>query len=139
MIRPKLEYCSSICDPHHQKYIDKVEMVQQRAARFAMNAPRFQHNPPVSVTALINDLGCESLQTRRLHNRLTMMYKITNGLVEVPLRYHPVPRQQPSKRGHCLQFQCFQPAVDAFKYSFLPRTIPDWNALLHTKPFKPAQ
>jgi len=57
------------------------------------------------------------------------MYKITNGLVEVPQEYHPVPRPQNSARGYLRQFQRFQPNVDAFKYAFLPRTIPGGNAL----------
>ena len=58
-----------------------------------------------------------------------MMYKITNGLVEFPQEYHPAPCPQNSARGHPRQFQRFQPTVDAFKYAFLPRTIPAWNAL----------
>ena len=78
---------------------------------------------------MVSDLGWELLKTRRLHSRLTMMFKITNGLVEVPQEYHPVPRPQNSARGHPRQFQLFQPTVDAFKYAFLPRTIPAWNAL----------
>ena len=86
--------------------------------------------PPVSVSAMVSDLGWEPLQTRRLHSRLTMMNKITNGLVEFPQEYHPVPRPQNSARGHRRQFQRFQPTVDAFKYALLPRTIPAWNALL---------
>jgi len=34
---PKLEYCSSIWDPHQQKDVVKIEMVQRRAARFVKN------------------------------------------------------------------------------------------------------
>jgi len=49
--------------------------------------------------------------------------------VEVPQEYHPAPRLQNTTRGHTMQFQRFQPVVDALKYAFLPRTIPDWNAL----------
>jgi len=60
--------------------------------------------PPVSVSAMVSDLGWESLQSRRLHGRLTMMNKITNGLVEVPQEYHPVPRLPNSARGHPRQF-----------------------------------
>ena len=33
IVRPKLEYCSSVWDPHQQKYINKLEMIQRRAAR----------------------------------------------------------------------------------------------------------
>ena len=36
-VRPKLEYCSSIWDPHQQKDVVKIEMVQRRAARFVKN------------------------------------------------------------------------------------------------------
>jgi len=92
------------------------------------NIPFQRSKPPVSESAMVS-LGWESLQSRRLHSRLTMMYKITNGLVEVSQEYHPVPRPQNSSRGHPRQFQRFQPKVDAFKYAFLPRTIPAWNAL----------
>jgi len=129
VVRPKLEYCSNVWDPHQQKYIDKLEMTKRRAARFVKNIPFRRSKLPVSVSAMVADLGWEPLQTRRLHSRLTMMYKITNGLVEVPQEYHPVPRPQNSARGHPRQFQRFQPTVDAFKYAFLPRTIPAWNAL----------
>ena len=97
-----------------------MEMTLLRAARFAMQ------QPPTSVSAMLSDLGWE---TRRLHNRLTIMYKVTNGLVEVPQEYHPVPRLQYTARGHPRQFQCFQPAVDAFKHVFLHRAIPTWNSL----------
>jgi len=113
IVHPKLKHCSSIWDPHQQKYIDKLEMIQRRAAWLVKNIPFRRSKPPVSV----------------LHGRLTMMYKITNRLVEVPQEYHPVPRPPNSARGHARQFQRFQPTVDAFKYAFLPRTIPDWNAL----------
>ena len=104
-------------------------MTQRRAARFLKNIPFRRSKPPVSVSAMVSDLGWEPLQTRRLHNRLTMMYKITNGLVEVAQEYHRAPCLQNTTRGHTMQFQRFQPVVDAFKYAFLPRTIPAWNAL----------
>ena len=104
---------------------------QRRASRFVKNIPFRRSKPPVSVSAMVSDLGWEPLQTRRLHSRLTMMYKVTNGLVEISQEYHPVPRPQNSARGHPRQFQRFQPTVDAFKYAFLPRTIPAWNALPH--------
>jgi len=129
IVHPKLEYHSSIWDPYQQKYIDELEMTQRRAARFVKNIPFRHSKPPVSVSAMVSDLGWEPLQTRRLHNRLTIMYKITNGLVEVPQEYHPAPRLQNTIRGHTMQFQRFQPVVDALKYAFLPRTIPAWNAL----------
>jgi len=72
-----------------------------------------------------------SIYTRRLHNRLTMMYKVTlmDGWSSTGVPYHLVPRLQYTARGHPRQFQRFQPAVDALKYAFIPRIIPAWNAL----------
>ena len=34
LVRPHLEYASSTWDPHLQKHIQQIEMVQRRAARF---------------------------------------------------------------------------------------------------------
>ena len=128
LVRPRLEYSSSVWDPYKQKHIDKVEMVQRQAARFVKNAPHRLKADQPSVTTMIKDLGWETLQSRRKNARLTMLYKITNELVAMPSHYHPRP-QPHQRRGHPHQFLHHQPSVDAYKYAFLPRTIIDWNAL----------
>ena len=38
-----------------------------------------------SVTALIQDLGCTDIQTRKKNFRLTSLYKILNRLISVPI------------------------------------------------------
>ena len=52
-LRPVLEYCSLVWDPHHKKYIRLVEMVQRRAARFVLgrysNTFCHRHVTPPSV------------------------------------------------------------------------------------------
>ena len=128
LVRPRLEYSASVWDPYKQKHIDKVEMVQRQAARFVKNAPHRMKADQPSVTTMIKDLGWDTLQSRRKTGRLTMLYKITNGLVEMPPQYHPKPQIQ-QRRGHPHMYQHHQPSVDAYKYAFLPRTIIDWNAL----------
>ena len=37
-VRPKVEYSSCVWDPH-KKDVEKIEMVQQRGARFVTNTP----------------------------------------------------------------------------------------------------
>ena len=110
IVRPKLEYCSCIRDPYQQKYVEQLEMVQHRAARFVKSVPHQRTKPPTSVSAMVSDFGWEPLQTRRLHGRLNMFYKITRSMVELPPEYHPVPQHQPAARGHSQQFQCLQPS-----------------------------
>ena len=67
LVRPPLEYCSSVWDPHTLTNINILEMVQRRAARFVVN----DHNRDSSVSNIISKLEWPSLQIRRMNNRLT--------------------------------------------------------------------
>ena len=53
LVRPKLEYCSSIWDPYHQEYKNKLESVQRRAARFVCKDIRRQSH----VSDMLRDLN----------------------------------------------------------------------------------
>ena len=128
-VRPKLEYCASIWDPHQDVHINRLEMVQHRAARFVSNTPHKFSAQQTSITKVVKRLGWPQLTERRRFSRLQLMYKVTNNLVEVPLRYHPTLRNPQPARGNQRQFNRPQPVVDAYKYSFVPRTITDWNDL----------
>ena len=74
LVRPHLEYASTVWDTHTQKNIHKLDMIQHRAARYACNR---WHNIS-SVTEMVNRLGWEPLTTRRRNMRLCMMYKIAH-------------------------------------------------------------
>ena len=58
LVRPNLEYASSVCDPHESKYINKLEMIQRKAARFVCN----NYDRHASVTNMLNDLGWDTLE-----------------------------------------------------------------------------
>ena len=129
-VRPKVEYSSTIWDPHTSKDIKKLEMVQHRGARLVTNTPhKRQAGPQASITAIVNDLGWKPLQECRLNNRLTMLYRVANNLVEVPESHQPVLQSPQPRRGNQHQFQRLTAEVKVFEYSFLPRTIVDWNSL----------
>ena len=51
LVRPITDYCATVWDPHFQKYINQLEMVQRRAARFVFNA----YQPIAPVTKMINN------------------------------------------------------------------------------------
>ena len=99
------------------------EMVQRRAARFVCHDySRYSH-----VSTLINALGWESLEQRRLKNQVCIFYKIYSELVGIflPAEINPVTRV--SRYPNCAPFQQLITLNDTYKYSFYPRTIRTWN------------
>ena len=80
LVRPQLEYASTVWYPHHDKDIKKVEAVQRRAARWAIRDYKYTS----SVTAMLKDLNWRPLDQRRIDSRLLMMYKVTYDLVAIP-------------------------------------------------------
>ena len=81
LVRPKLEYCASVCDPHHSQLVQKLEMVQRRAGRYTTRSYRNTS----SVTNMLEGLNWESLQSRRTKIHLTVLLKIINNLVHVDI------------------------------------------------------
>ena len=81
MVRSLLEYSCPVWDPYRQGDIDKLNKIQIAAAHFVTN----NYQQKSYVTALIQDLGWTDLQTRRKNFRLRSLYKISNGLIAVPV------------------------------------------------------
>ena len=67
--------CASIWDPCQQYLINKIEIIQHRAARFVLNHPwrKLQRD---SITLMLSELQWPPLQTLRRNARLTLLYKI---------------------------------------------------------------
>ena len=125
LVRPILEYASPVWDPYTKRNIDKIEMIQRRAARYVSN--RF-HNTS-SVTNMLSTLGWRSLEWRRVDARLCLLYKIVNGLVAIPCQEHLIPFTRSSRLHHNQAFQIPHSKADYHLYSFFPRTIRVWNTL----------
>jgi hypothetical protein len=79
LVRPTIEYYSSVWSPHTKDAISKKEMVQRRAARYLIN----RHRNTSSVTSMLGDLEWDTLETRRKKTELTMTYKIINNLIAI--------------------------------------------------------
>ena len=125
-VRPILEYASVIWDPHQQQHIHQLESIQRRAARFVAQ----DYRRTSSVSAIIKTLQWPSLEKRRQVARLTMLYKIVHGMVEVEeLKRELKPLPERSRRGHSKQFVVPRSRTEYHRNSFLPRTIRNWNAL----------
>jgi len=79
LVRPSLEYACSVWDPHLKSDINKIEMVQRRAARYVTNRQRNTS----SVGDTLKHLKWRSLEDRRRDAGLVMMYKISHNKVAV--------------------------------------------------------
>ena len=87
IVRPILEYASSTWALYTKRDNHKVEMVQRRAARFITTD--YRHTS--SVTSMLYQLGCDTLQRRRELARLTMMHRVVQQLVDIPTEPYLTP------------------------------------------------
>ena len=125
LVRPQLEYASSVWSPHTQVNIHKLEMVQRRSIRWVKN----DYSRYTSVTDLQNTLGWSTLENRRLASKLIMFYKIYHNLVAMPLpNYLEVPTRL-SRHMHPLSLRQTHVNSDFLKFSFFPHTTVLWNRL----------
>ena len=125
LVRPQLEYASTVWYPHHDKDINKVEAVQRRAARWAIRDYKYTS----SVTAVLKDLNWRPLDQRRIDSRLLMMYKVTYDLVAIPAPEYLVRNTRQYRHIHSLAYRQIHTLNDYYRYTFFPRTIIHWNAL----------
>ena len=126
LVRPQLEYCSSVWDPYHQTDKATLERVQRRAARFVTG----DYKREFRITTIINNLGWKTLEERRAASRLTLMYKIINKLVDVDIKNTPLQLlNTQTHRSFPLTYQNLRPNKNCYKCSFFSRTIPEWNSL----------
>ena len=112
----------SVWDPSQHSLITSLEMVQRRAAR------RILHDfQPTSASALVAKLELDPQSLRHKSTKATMLYKITNSLVDsTPERpwLTPAPCQL---RGHGKKFLNPSCRINILKNSFFPSAIRLWN------------
>ena len=78
LVRPQLEYASTVWFPHTATDTTKLEAVQLRSASWATR----DCQRTSSVAQMIKDLNWPTLEQRHI-DRLTLMYKITYDLVAI--------------------------------------------------------
>ena len=126
LVRPHLEYASVVWDPYLKKHVMAIEKIQRSAARFVKNN---YERTKGTVKSLLEDLQWQSLEARRKAARLTLMYKIVNDKVDIPVDRYLQPKKRCSRAHNDNSFIQFQNRTQSRKYSFFPRTVVEWNAL----------
>ena len=114
LVRPHLEYASAAWDPYLQKDKKQLEAVQRRAARFVKNE---YSREPGTVTSLYRELDWDTLE------------KILHGSVHIALPQYLLAKSRYTRSTLRSRFASVSTSCNAYKYSFIPRTIQQWNSL----------
>ena len=78
---------------------------------------------------MLADLNWQSLEERRIINDVRMFHKINFSVVNMSFPAEINLGFQETRRSHDYKFMPLSSSVNAYKYSFFPRTIPVWNGL----------
>ena len=125
LVRPQLEYASTVWHPHTKLNINKLEMIQRRALRWVTG----DYSPLSSVTEMQERLGWRSLEHRRLDARVIMFFKIYHQLVAIDLPHYIQKPVRYTRLMHPFSFRQVQVTSDYQKFSFFPHSIILWNNL----------
>ncbi len=128
LVRPRLEYCSSIWSSHQQQLKSQIEVVQRRAAPFVLKKP-YRHSAPDSVSDMLRHFKWDFPETRHDIHRLTFLYKMIYGHLTIPAAYHPTSWSTARRFSAPHRFQPYHTHMDAYKYSLLSRRVLLWNNL----------
>ena len=126
LVRPVLDYGSSVWGPPGVVLQEELESMQKSTARFVTGNYSYETG---SMTGILGQLKWESLKSlkkRRKDNRLILLYKGLKGKATVPT--DDIPKTRRCRNQH---YGISTPIAntDVYKGSFFPQTIRDWNAL----------
>ena len=126
-IRPTMEYASEVWDNLTQFDADRLEKFQLEAARIVTGLPSY-----CSRSVLYFETGWETLAKRREKRKLTLLYKIKNGISPDYLSELLPPTigdNMPCNLRHNNDIQIPYCRLNIYKNSFFPSTISRWNKL----------
>ena len=111
LVRPQLEYCSTVWCPFTDSNISKLEVVKRRAARWV----KHDYGQTYSVTEMMQSLHWRRLDQRRIDNKLSRLYKITHNLIAIPISDFLIPLVRPSRHYHPLPYMLITATTDYYK------------------------
>ena len=126
LVRPHLDYSSSVWDPYFKQDISATEKVQRKGACFVTG--NYSHRD--YVTSMLDTIQWLPLQDRRKARRYTHLYKAVNNLSPVEIPDYVIPSFGCTRR-HDLAYVQLITNYEHYRNSFLPKTTREWNAPRH--------
>ena len=87
LVHPQVEYAASVWSPWLVRDKARIERVQHRAARYVYNT----YSRYSSVTAMLQSLDLETLESHRFNRHLCIIYKAYYNLAMFPLLNYATP------------------------------------------------
>ena len=120
-LRPLIDYGDIIYDqPQNESICEKIEPLQYKATLAITGAIQ-----GTSRDKIYQELGLESLKSRRWYKRLVCMFKIKNEKAPNYL-INLIPKYEPTIRTRNNSMPLYKCRTNYFKHSFFPSTLNDW-------------
>ena len=125
LVRPHLEYCSSVWDPSSSASISKLENIQLFALKLC--SKNWSSNYP----SLLQLFNCPLLSSRRTNSKLISLFKILHGHMFFPSNsFQPLHRSSRLTRSfHSRNLSVPHSRTSAYLSSFVPTSCRLWNSL----------
>jgi len=128
MVKRTLDYTAIIWSPHTQKDINTIKRSQRQAARYAMN----NFSTYASVTQMLTNLNWPTLAKCRQEQKVIMMFKIVNGLVDIPAHSILLSTSMlHNTRSHKKRFTQPLARIDSYQFSSNPWEIMSFRLDIH--------
>ena len=125
LYQPYFTYCSPVWDGLGCKLSEKLQKLQNRAAR-VMTRSSYE----VSSASLLSELGWNVLEKNRVKHKAILMYKVCNGCAPQYLQQLFPPRYCEYNLRNSLNKVCVpKPRTDYLKRSFTYSGTCLWNSL----------
>ena len=122
--RLHLDFGDVIYDqPNHDSFSDKIEQLQYKAYLTIAGAIQ-----GTSRECLYNELGLESVSSRRWCRKLCALYKLLSTQCPKYL-FDIIPSSESFYGTRKKQRSFFNYRTDCFKYSFFPNSLSEWSQL----------
>ena len=123
LVRPHLEYASTVWTVIYKRDCIAVENVQGRATRLVHCIRKLNY------TAIMKELGLPSLQYRRTRADMVEVFKIMNGIDKSDKDQLFTVQSESRTRGHTQKLIKKQFRLDLRKHFFSQRVVDEWNSL----------